>query len=248
MQYTINDPSLAYLYRNALAYVSPSLYEGFCLPVIEAFSFGCPAIVSRNSALIEIGSDAAVYFDPEDEFDQTSDLAEPYRDDNENGQRDFWEPWWDFDADGEHDDLPNGIYNGSLCSDEAEAQELCTRDLVYVQDGYLILVLSGSFADITFTPTVVNLSGPGDSQVVNILIADVNGNPMPYDSQVKLSVSNGEILGDDTFKVPSTIYPTTLNIVIVPSENDGTTGYLEVRVTTPNGNISSGFIQVNDSN
>jgi hypothetical protein len=186
------------------------------------------------------------YYDPEDIFDEASDRAEPYRDDNENGQRDFWEPWWDYDADGVHDGEPNGIYNGSLCSTEAQGQGLCTTELVYVQDRYLIIVLSGSFADITFTPSVVNLVGAGASQTVNILIADQNGNPMPADSEVKLSINNGELLGDDTFTVPSTIFPTTLQVVIVPSPDDGTTGFLTVKVTTPNGNISSNLIQIND--
>jgi hypothetical protein len=186
------------------------------------------------------------YYDPEDIFDESGDQAEPYRDDNENGQRDFWEPWWDYDANGVHDSEPNGIYNGSLCSTEAQDQGLCTTELVYVQDGYLIIVLSGSFADITFTPTVVNLVGPDDAQTVSILIADQNGNPMPADSEVKFSITNGEFLGDDTFKVPSTIFATTHQVVIVPSPDDGTTGFLTVKVTTPNGNISSNLIQVND--
>lgn len=188
------------------------------------------------------------YFDPSDIFDKTSDRAEPYRDDNENGQRDFWEPWWDYDADGLYDSDANEIYNGSLCSPQAEDQGLCTRELVYVQDGYLILVLSGSFADITFSPTVVNLVGPDDSRAVNILIADQNGNPMPADSKVKLSASNGQILGGTSFKIPSTISPTTYQVVIVPSLDDGATGFLTIEVTTPNGNISSGMIQINDDN
>jgi len=66
VQYYVNDASLAYLYRNALAFVFPPLYEGFGLPVLEAFSCGCPAVVSRISALCEIGGNATIYFDPKD--------------------------------------------------------------------------------------------------------------------------------------------------------------------------------------
>jgi glycosyltransferase involved in cell wall biosynthesis len=59
-----DDASLSHLYKNALAFVFPSLYEGFGLPLIEAFSCGCPAIASNTSSLPEVGGDAAVYFDP----------------------------------------------------------------------------------------------------------------------------------------------------------------------------------------
>jgi len=55
---------LAAIYHKALAFVFPSLYEGFGIPVLEAFSCGCPAILSDASSLPEVGGDAAVYFDP----------------------------------------------------------------------------------------------------------------------------------------------------------------------------------------
>jgi glycosyltransferase involved in cell wall biosynthesis len=54
------------LYKNAQAFVFPSLYEGFGLPVLEAFSCGCPAILSNASSLPEIGDDGAIYFNPYD--------------------------------------------------------------------------------------------------------------------------------------------------------------------------------------
>ncbi len=53
------------LYRHAVAFVFPSLYEGFGLPVLEAFSYGCPVVLSRSSSLPEVGGPAAVYFDPQ---------------------------------------------------------------------------------------------------------------------------------------------------------------------------------------
>ena len=62
----INDSSLSQLYRKALCFVFPTLYEGFGIPVLEAFSCGCPAVISNTSSLPEVGGDAALYFDPQD--------------------------------------------------------------------------------------------------------------------------------------------------------------------------------------
>ena len=62
----INGTILKNLYKNARAFIFPSLYEGFGLPVLEAFSCGCPALISRSSSLPEIGGDGAIYFDPLD--------------------------------------------------------------------------------------------------------------------------------------------------------------------------------------
>jgi glycosyltransferase involved in cell wall biosynthesis len=59
-----SDGELGELYSRALAFVFPSLYEGFGIPVLEAFASQCPAILSNTSSLPEIGADAAVYFDP----------------------------------------------------------------------------------------------------------------------------------------------------------------------------------------
>lgn len=60
----ITRSNLPELYSNALVFVFPSLYEGFGLPVLEAFTYGCPALLSDTAALREVGGDAAIYFDP----------------------------------------------------------------------------------------------------------------------------------------------------------------------------------------
>lgn len=64
-QIPINDQKLATLYSHALFFVFPSLYEGFGIPILEAFSCGCPAILSDKSSLPEVGGNAALYIDPE---------------------------------------------------------------------------------------------------------------------------------------------------------------------------------------
>jgi glycosyltransferase involved in cell wall biosynthesis len=60
----VDDSLLAHLYSKAIAFVFPSLYEGFGIPVLEAFSCGCPCLLSNVSSLPEIGGDSAIYFDP----------------------------------------------------------------------------------------------------------------------------------------------------------------------------------------
>jgi glycosyltransferase involved in cell wall biosynthesis len=60
----VSDEELVELYSKALAFVFPSQYEGFGIPVLEAFASQCPAVISNASSLPEVGGDAAVYFDP----------------------------------------------------------------------------------------------------------------------------------------------------------------------------------------
>lgn len=59
------DLLLTNLYKNAAAFVYPSLYEGFGLPPLEAMSLGCPVICSNVSSLPEVIGNAAEQFDPQ---------------------------------------------------------------------------------------------------------------------------------------------------------------------------------------
>lgn len=63
----ISNGELTKLYRNATAYVFPSLYEGFGLPGLEAMSYGAPVIAARASCLPEIYGEAALYFEAKNE-------------------------------------------------------------------------------------------------------------------------------------------------------------------------------------
>jgi glycosyltransferase involved in cell wall biosynthesis len=57
------DAELPGLYAGAQAFVFPSRYEGFGLPVLEAFAAGTPTLLSTTAGLREVGGDAAAYFD-----------------------------------------------------------------------------------------------------------------------------------------------------------------------------------------
>ncbi len=53
------------LYSSALAFVFPSYYEGFGLPLVEAMRCGCPVISSDRGSLSEVGGRAVMYVDPD---------------------------------------------------------------------------------------------------------------------------------------------------------------------------------------
>ena len=64
-QETLTDEALAGAYRDALLFVFPSLGEGFGIPLLEAFSCGCPVAASDIAVFREVAADAAQYFEPE---------------------------------------------------------------------------------------------------------------------------------------------------------------------------------------
>ena len=66
---TIPFDDIVILYRNASVFVFPSLYEGFGIPLLEAFASGVPVISASNSSLAEIGEEASLYFNEKDSED-----------------------------------------------------------------------------------------------------------------------------------------------------------------------------------
>lgn len=83
----ISDDTLTTLYTNAICFVFPSLYEGFGIPVLEAFACECPVVLSNGGSLPEVGGDAAVYFYPEDKH--SIELAIQSIIDNDNLREDL---------------------------------------------------------------------------------------------------------------------------------------------------------------
>lgn len=62
----VSPTEIQVLYRRATALVFPSLYEGWGLPILEAFSLGLPVTCSNVTSLPELVGDAAIVFDPLD--------------------------------------------------------------------------------------------------------------------------------------------------------------------------------------
>lgn len=68
----VDSSTREWLYQNALAFVYPSKYEGFGLPILEAMNYGTPVITYRNSSITEISKNKALYAD---DFIEIAELA-----------------------------------------------------------------------------------------------------------------------------------------------------------------------------
>lgn len=76
----VSNACVARLYREADAFIFPSLAEGFGLPVLEAFQFGAPLLCARTTSLPEVAGEAALYFNPHDAADMANAIARFYAD------------------------------------------------------------------------------------------------------------------------------------------------------------------------
>ncbi|PKG98924.1 glycosyltransferase family 1 protein [Paraglaciecola sp. MB-3u-78] len=61
---SVSETELAELYRNSKIFISPSLYEGFGMPILEAYAYGCKVLCSNIPIFHEVLGKYASYFDP----------------------------------------------------------------------------------------------------------------------------------------------------------------------------------------
>lgn len=59
----ISDEELPKLYQNSDVFVTASLHEGVCLPILESFATGVPVIIPNNTAMIETAEDGCLIYD-----------------------------------------------------------------------------------------------------------------------------------------------------------------------------------------
>lgn len=78
----VSEEDMESLYSGASAFLYPSLYEGFGLPVLEAMSCGVPVIVSNNSSLPEVVGDSGLYVNPHNIDDLSNKILLIFQDAN----------------------------------------------------------------------------------------------------------------------------------------------------------------------
>lgn len=70
----ISNEDKAALYKNCKAFIFPSLYEGFGIPVLEAMSYDIPVVISKSSSLPEVGGEAALYLNDVTNHNELSEI------------------------------------------------------------------------------------------------------------------------------------------------------------------------------
>ena len=139
-----------------------------------------------------------------------ADLAEAFRDDDEDGVRDPTEEFLDFNANSLFDSA-DGKYNGLLCTQAARSVgAICDAPKsLHVRDSGT-LIMSGSEAVITI-PTAISFPvcstsspfAPGQQNFI-VKVRDFRGQVMPAGTTITVSTTNGTILGTTTVTVPNT--------------------------------------------
>ena len=71
-----DDQELAYIYRYAECFIYPSIYEGFGIPILEAFTNECPVVCSKASSFPEVAGEATLYFEPESDEDMYEKISQ----------------------------------------------------------------------------------------------------------------------------------------------------------------------------
>ena len=71
----VDDDALVALYAGAAAFVYPSRYEGFGLPLLEAMACGAPVVGARAGAIPEVVGDAGILVDPDDELEMAAAIS-----------------------------------------------------------------------------------------------------------------------------------------------------------------------------
>jgi glycosyltransferase involved in cell wall biosynthesis len=79
---SLPEDQLALLLKGSIGSVIPSLYEGFCLPMVEAMACGVPTITANSSCLPEISDGVLRYFDPRSIEDMTVRICELLEDES----------------------------------------------------------------------------------------------------------------------------------------------------------------------
>ena len=160
--------------------------------------------------------------------DSFTDLGEQFRDDNESGAHDAGEFFLDFDLSGTYG-TGDTFFNGLLCQPGPGSGECATSQVTGIGDSGII-IMSGSGA-VILDDVAGTLAAPG---TVTFTIGDVNGQPMPAGTEVKLEANNVSIVGPSDYIVPCTSFDGPgLFSFVVDADTTTSSGAGVLTVTTP---------------
>jgi hypothetical protein len=167
-------------------------------------------------------------FDNAETLADVDDIAEPWRDDDENGTREVAEPFVDFDVDGNYD-VADGLFNGLLCAHD----NLCSASTSVAVFDQGVIVMSGSTPDVSQYPGVINIP-VGTTLAVVVPVVDLRGQPMPLGTTVDFEITAGTLLGPTSFTYPNTTAPQSFSAVIEADDMAGS-AILFITTTAPSG-------------
>ncbi len=170
--------------------------------------------------------------------DSCDDLREAYIDKNFNSDRDSLEEIQDFNENGQFDLLPNGKYDGALCSGKAKANGDCTTNKVNVRDDLTFTMACSKPYDLKLAGlTPISLAAGAETLRLPILLADCNGNAMPEGTTITISNSDLEnATATTTFTTPlkndKFVNPKVFLVLVKPDAVKTPKGTLTISVTS----------------
>lgn len=207
---------------------------------VDTFAIDSEDIPNPNCKLNSPPSSASLIASPCD------DLPEAYLDADFDGARDTNEPFIDFNEDGQYSNFGDTIYNGVLCRTEDIRTEehpdgICTRDGVTIRKDYLIVMSSEhpqlDQGRLLGQPATLIIA-PRESVEIDVLLADINGNPLPAGTTVAINTSEAENLSavPSSLTIPSTTSPQRAKIRLRGnSDTDEPSGLIFFEITGPKG-------------
>jgi hypothetical protein len=166
------------------------------------------------------------------------DLREAYVDKNFNSIRDAIEEIVDFNSNGEFDLLPNGKYDGALCSGKAKADGDCTTNKVNVRESVTLVMACATPYNLKLVGlNPITLAAGAETLRLPILLADCNGNAMPAGTTIAISNTDLEnATATTTFTTPltndSSVNPKVFLVLVKPDPVKTPKGTLTISVTS----------------
>lgn len=129
------------------------------------------------------------------------DEGEPFRDDDENDSYLLGvESFYDFNNNAVRDG-PDGLFNGVLCLDTARCD--ASRTTAGIGKRHVVIMADGDAAAQVSGPAAIDLATTSP-QNIDVLVFDINGNPMPAGTTVSVSTTNGSAGQPTSYTLPCT--------------------------------------------